>query len=275
MLRRHRFGVPALLVMGVYLVAVVVAAGAAWVTGDLGVLWWLTVFTEAGAGAAVTWPNVIVLVLAGALWAWALWQCLRGPLAGPSPTLDRDERRLRAALYASAATWLLYFAVPSWPWWVTVLDSLLMVVVVLLFRPVLTRGVKGADRTGAVGVLAYGGVAVSEVLALLGRDTPGQLNLICALATLVWTVLVLRAQWMDGRWRTATVRYGIASLLLPVLWPLAGLLVGGEAVRDALTVVDALGMVWLIRSAHDLADPRPSADSTPLPVAAEGSSPHR
>ncbi|MFD0888764.1 hypothetical protein ACFQ08_29860, partial [Streptosporangium algeriense] len=77
MLRRHRFGVPALLVAGLYLAAVVVAVVVARATGDLGALWRLTVFAGADEVTAVTWPNVISLVLAGTVWAWALWQGLR------------------------------------------------------------------------------------------------------------------------------------------------------------------------------------------------------
>ncbi|MEV0419898.1 hypothetical protein [Streptosporangium canum] len=123
--RRYRSGVPALLIVSVYAVALAVAAVIALTAGDLGVLWRLSLFTEVDEDAAATWPSVLVLVLAGTLWAWAGWQSLRGPLAGPSE-LDRDARRLRAALYAAAASWLFYFLIPSWPWWATVLDSVVM-----------------------------------------------------------------------------------------------------------------------------------------------------
>jgi hypothetical protein len=64
----------------------------------------LTLFTEVQEGFAVTWLNVLVLFLAGMPWAWALWQSLRGPLAGPPPPLDRDARRLRVA--ALTLIWL-------------------------------------------------------------------------------------------------------------------------------------------------------------------------
>lgn len=270
MLRPYRFGVPALLVVGLYLVAVVVAVVVAWTAGDLGVLWRLTVFVEVEEVTVVTWPNVISLVLAGAVWAWALWQGLRGPLAGPSPTLDRDERRLRLALYATAVTWPLYFLAPSWAWWMAVLDSVVMVAVVWSFRPVVTRNFKAVDYLWTLGVMGYGGAIVAETLDFFGPGAPREIETIYGLTALVWTVLVLRAQRMDGRWRLTTVLYGVAALLLPALMPLSRLFTDGEAVYGVLAAAEAVNMVWLIRSAHDLADPRPTADLVnPLTVSEE------
>jgi hypothetical protein len=284
--RRYRFGVPALLIMSVYVLAVAVAAVIALTVGDLGVLWRLTLFTEVDEDAPATWPNALILVLAGTVWAWALWQSLRGPLAGPAPKLDRDARRLRVALYAAVASWLFYFLLPSWPWWVVVLDAVTMWVVVIAFQPVLShnlrhadhmrvvgvpayggtaglepgllRGLKHADRMRAAGVLAYGGTAGLEVLDILDRPVPGGLSLICALAGLIWMVLVLRAQRRDGRWQRATVWYGIASLLGPLAFILVGLTRAGEGnvYDDALAATEALMMIWLARSAHELTDPR-------------------
>lgn len=266
--RRYRSGVPALLIVSVYAVALAVAAVIALTAGDLGVLWRLSLFTEVDEDAAATWPSVLVLVLAGTLWAWAGWQSLRGPLAGPPPELDRDARRLRAALYAAAASWLFYFLIPSWPWWATVLDALVMWVVVLLFHPVLARNLKYADHVRGAGVLAYGGTAAVGVLGVLDLPVPGWLTSICGLAGLGWTVLVLRAQWRDGRWQRATVLYGVASLLAPIGIGLAsGLLVGAGGVYDAMSAANALMLIWLARSAHELADPRHQpAPPPPLPA---------
>ncbi|MFD8556017.1 hypothetical protein ACFV1N_01855 [Streptosporangium canum] len=266
--RRYRSGVPALLIVSVYAVALAGAAVTALTAGDLGVLWRLSLFTEVDEDAAATWPSVLVLVLTGTLWAWAGWQSLRGPLAGPPPELDRDARRLRAALYAAAASWLFYFLIPSWPWWAGVLDALVMWVVVLLFHPVLARDLKYADHVRGAGVLGYGGTAVVEVLGVLDLPTPGWLTSICGLAGLGWTVLVLRAQWRDGRWQRATVLYGVASLLAPIGIGLAsGLLVGAGGVYDAMSAANALMLIWLARSAHELADPRPQpAPPPPLPA---------
>ncbi|MER5418443.1 hypothetical protein [Streptosporangium roseum] len=254
--------------MSVYAVALAVTAVIALTIGDLGVLWRLSLFTEVNADAAATWPNVLILVLAGSVWAWALWQSLRGPLAGPPPELDRDARRLRVALYAAVASWLFYFLIPSWPWWVTVLNAVVMWVVVLLFHPVLTRNLKYADHLRGAGVLAYGGTAAVEVLDVLDRPMPGWLSWICGLAGLIWTVTILRAQRRDGRWRRATVLYGVASLLAPIGVGLAsGLLVGAGNVYDAMSAANALMLIWLARSAHELADPRHQpAPPPPLPA---------
>ncbi|MEV4181851.1 hypothetical protein AB0J28_10455, partial [Streptosporangium canum] len=184
------------------------------------------------------------------------------------PELDRDARRLRTALYVAAASWLFYFLIPSWPWWMAALDALVMWVVVLLFHPVLERSLKYADHVRGAGVLGYGGAAAVEVLGALDLPTPGWLTSICGLAGLGWTVLVLRAQWRDGRWQRATVLYGVASLLAPIGLGLAsGLLVGVGGVYDAMSAANALMLIWLARSAHELADPRHQpAPPPPLPA---------
>ncbi|MEV6859460.1 hypothetical protein AB0M44_00435 [Streptosporangium subroseum] len=300
MLRRYRFGVPALLIVSVYVLAVAVAAVITLTVGDLGALWRLTLFTEVDEDTSATWPNVLVLVLAGTVPVWTLWQSLRGPLAGPAPELDRDTRRLRVALYAAVASWLLYFLLPSWHWW-TALDAVAMWVVVIAFQPVLSRdlthagrmrivavpayegtagpepgvlrNLKHTHRMRAAGVVAYGGTAVLEVLDVLDRPVPDGLSSICGLAALIWTVMVLWAQWRDGRWQRATVWYGVASLLVPVAFMPVGLALvsEGNVYGDAMTATQTLMMIWLARSAHDLADPRhrPASPSL-LPAQSQG-----
>ncbi|GAA3246488.1 hypothetical protein [Nonomuraea helvata] len=256
---RHRSSLPALLIVGVYVVALAVVAVFALAAGDLGALWWLTLFAEADNGAAATWPDVLALLLAGMLWAWALWQCLRGPLAGPPPELDRDTRRLRVALYATAASWLLHVLTPSWPWWAEALDGVMMCGVVLLFQPVLGRNLERAGRVRVVGVLGYGGGAVVNVLDILDRPVPEALALVCGLAALIWMMLVIRAQRSDRRWQRATVRYGIAALVGPLVAAVAvGVLarMGNLHTAAAFAGVEgALMVIWLVRSGHDLADP--------------------
>ncbi|WP_433517284.1 hypothetical protein ACQP2T_18090 [Nonomuraea sp. CA-143628] len=256
--RRHLLATPALLIMGVYVVALVAAAVIALTTGNLGVLWWLTVFTERDR-SVVTWPNVLVLVLAGLPWAWALWQILRGPLAGPSPELDQDTRRLRIALYAAATSWLLGAVLPYWPWWAVVLDAGVMWLVVTLFASVLGPNLEFAEHARGAGVLAYGGFGAVEVLNVLEWPVPGWLELICGVAFLIWTVLLLRAQRRDRRWQRDTVWYGIAALVSPFAVGLVGALLWSETnvYDDALAAVAVLTLVWLARSAHDLANPRP------------------
>ncbi|MGI5285746.1 hypothetical protein ACQEVF_20740 [Nonomuraea polychroma] len=264
--RRYRLGIPALLIVGVYVVALAVAAVIAMTTGDLGGLWRLTLFTEVDEDAAATWPSVLTLLLAGMAWAWALWQSLRGPMAGPPPELDRHTRRLRMALYATAASWLLNPLVPSWPHWALVLDAVLMCVVVVLFQPVLRRSLEHADFALGAGVLGYGGSAVITVIDVPDGLLPSGVGLICALAALVWMVLILRAQRWDGRWRRATFVYGITSMVAPIVMALVGpLLAAAGGLYDVLAATGALTVIWLTRSAHELADPRHQpAPPTPL-----------
>jgi len=270
--RRHRFGIPALLITGLYVGALAVTAVIALTTGDLGALWRLTLFTGAAQGVAVTWPNTLILVVAGLPCAWALWQSLRGPLTGPAPELDRDTRRLRMGLYAAAASWACYALAPSWPWWAVALDAALMWVVVVLFQPVLGSQLEHADHARAVGVVAYGGAAAIEVIDVLNWPLPDWLPVICGLAGLIWMVLVLRAQRRSGRWQQATVRYGVAALVAPVLLTVVSLPLATDTnvYGDVASAAQVLMVIWLARSAHDLADPSaepvPSASS---PVGAE------
>ncbi|GAA1663523.1 hypothetical protein GCM10009733_071460 [Nonomuraea maheshkhaliensis] len=256
MLRRHRSALSALILVGLYGAALTVAVVVALVFGQLGPLWWLALFTPVAEGAVVTPLSVLVLVLAGLSWVWAIWQVVRGPLAGSPPQQDRDVMRLRVALYVAAATtWLLHLA-GSLAWDVaTVIDFVAMWVVVLRFMPVL-----GGDRpfTRGAGVLGYGGFAVIGVFDLVGWSGLGAAESICALAALAWTALVLRAQWGDDRWERATFGYGLASVVAPIPLTAAAMPFSHETgVGEALGVVPSvLLMIWLARSAHDLAAPR-------------------
>ncbi|MCC5577453.1 hypothetical protein IMZ11_17660 [Microtetraspora sp. AC03309] len=72
---------------------------------------------------------------------------------------------------------------------------------------------------------------------------------------LIWMVMVLVAQGRDGRWRRATIRCGIASLIAPIVLFLAGIPLGfvpglqnvyGEAVAVSASV---LSMIRMARSA--------------------------
>ncbi|YCK37964.1 hypothetical protein ACNF49_29110 [Actinomadura sp. ATCC 39365] len=246
---------PALLLTGLYGAALTVAAVVALVSGELGPLWGLTLFSAVTEGVAATGQNLFLLVLAGLCWSWGIWQILRGPSAGPPPPQDPDTLRLRLALYASAATtFLLHLTTSIWAD-TTVIDSAVTCVVVVLFTRVLGRGrpyMRGA------GLLGYGGFTVIGALDLLGLSVPEGVELVCGLAGLAWTMLVLRAQGSDDRWGTATVAYGIAALVTPLVLVLAALpFTGEEGAVEALGVVSSvLTMIWLARSAHDLAAPR-------------------
>ncbi|NUW46800.1 hypothetical protein [Nonomuraea rhodomycinica] len=276
MLRRYRSGVAALLVTGVYAVAVVVAAVAAPATGELGPLWWLTLFVGPAEGATVTWPDVLVPLLAGAAWGWALWQGLRGPLAGPPPELDRDTRLLRQVLYVSAAATPLALVLPSWPWWAQVLLALVTATSVVLFQPVLGGSLEPAGFARAMGLLGYGGAAALEVLDVAGIPVPRALSAFCALAGLLWLALILRAQRGDGRWRRATFRYGVAGMVAPIVGGAAGALLADVAGVYAYApgATSTLMVIWLTRTAHELADPRPRpARPEPVPSGAAPAGP--
>ncbi len=266
------------------MVTLVVAAVSALVGDDIRLLLRLTLFYEletdteptlrqllsGAATATATWPKVIVLLAAGGMWAWALWQGLRGPVKGARPAPDRDVRLLRVALYTSVAIWLVYIGVPEWPWWAAALEYLVMLGVAVAFYPLMR------PTTGLAGLALFAGVTanvvliVTEVFYALGWRAAERMldsTALAAIAQVLWTVLVLVAQWRAGRWRPATVRYGVAALLVPPALILVGILplavlgirgVYGDAVSS---VEGALMMIWLARSAHDLADP----DSRPAP----------
>ncbi|MFI6298846.1 hypothetical protein ACIBEJ_45165 [Nonomuraea sp. NPDC050790] len=265
----YRLSLPALLVVGVYLLALAIVAVLALVTGDLDAMLRLTLIPVTDEEVPVTRTNLIILVLVGGMWAWTLWQGLRGPLTGPPPAADRDITRLRIALYVAAASWLIYPVSTFWTWWIGVLDAVVMLAVVWLFHPVLTRGDTKSDHMRTIGVAGYVCVAIFEVLDGFAVDLPGPL-LLGGLAALVWTVLLLRAQRNDSLWQTSTVVYGIASLVLMIISGLLDRLVEsvGDVPSAVSTCAGALTLIWLARSAHDLANPRHEPAPSP-PVAAE------
>ncbi|GAA4950611.1 hypothetical protein HD597_002600 [Nonomuraea thailandensis] len=272
--RHHRLGVPALTVTALYAAALLITAAIALTTGDVAPLWRITAFAEVEETVEATPANVATLVLIGLPWACALWECLRGPRAGRPPELTAQERRLRVALYAAAASWLLYPLVPDRPWWSLVLDSLLMLAVAVLFQPVLGESLEYAGLGLAAGVLAFGGGAVVAVSDEFDLGMPGGLTLICAVGQLVWMVLVLRAQRWDDRWPFVTYLYGITSLVLPMLVIALGWLLvdTGSLFYSLSAATGVLSAAWLARSAHDLAAPR-ARPVTPVPLPTEPGTP--
>ncbi|MFI7130574.1 hypothetical protein ACIBQ1_33135 [Nonomuraea sp. NPDC050153] len=185
-------GVPALIVTGVYLRALAVAVVVAPAAGDLGALWWMTLFAAPEASIQVTWPNMLLLTLAGLVVAWALWECLRGPLTGPPAEQDRDTRHLRVALYVAAVSTLVNPFLVTWSLWGAVETLMPMFGVVLLLSPVVGRTRRRVLILQICGLLGYGGTAVGPGLALSGHEA-GALALVTGFASLIWTVLVLRA----------------------------------------------------------------------------------
>lgn len=256
MFRRYRSGVPALLVAGAYLVALAAAVVVALAVGDLGALWWMALFAAPDASMQVTWFNVLLPTLAGVLVAWALWECLRGPLAGPAAEQGRGIRRLRLVLYVAAAFSLVSPFLVAWTWWGVVIALVPTFAVALLLSLAVGRTRRHVLILLICGGLGYGGAAVDFGLRFSGYEVGG-LSLVAAFASLIWNVLVLRAQWDDGRWQRATVKYGILAVVLPFMLMLVGGLSGvpAEVYGDAATVVGVLVVVWLARSAHDLDAP--------------------
>lgn len=256
MLRRHRLGVPAFIVTGVYLSALTVAVVVALAAGDLHALWWMALFTAPDASIQVMWLNVLLLTLAGLVVAWALWEFLRGPLTGPPAEQDRETRRLRVVLYVAAASALVSPFLVSWSLWGVVVTYVPMFGVVLLLSPVVGRTRRHSLILRVCGILGYGGAAVGVGLALFGHKI-GALALVAGLGSLIWNVLVLRAQWDNDRFQRATVKYGILALVLPVVLTIAGGLSGVplEVYDDVVAVAGVLAVVWLARSAHDLDAP--------------------
>ncbi|WP_169949804.1 hypothetical protein [Microbispora sp. H11081] len=251
---------PAVLVTGGYVTALVVAAVLALTGGDVGFLWRLSLFSTADDDIAATWANVLILVLAGALWAWALWQTLRGLPYWKPLSVDLETRALRRALYATVAFWAFYALMPIWPWWAVVLDALLISAVVVLFHPVLRRTIRHADLALGAGLLALTSLAATEVFDVLDwhrAERVAALGGFAEAGSLVWSVLVLVAQWRDGRWGRTTVWYGIASLAVPAVLLVVGLPLSGagdlhDVYDEAITAADALFVIWLARSAHEL-----------------------
>ncbi|MEU7885797.1 hypothetical protein AB0B54_09875 [Microbispora bryophytorum] len=257
---RYRSILPAVLVTGGYTAALMVAVVLALTGRDVGFLWRLSLFVEADEDAVATWPTVLILVFAGGLWAWALWQSLRGLPYGKTLPADPETRPLRRALYAAVAFWAFYAVMPTWPWWAVLLDALVTSAVVILFHPVLRRNVRHAGLALGAGLLAQGSVAATEVFDVLdwrAAERAAALGGFAAVGTLVWSVLVLVAQWRDGRWGRATVWYGVASLVAPDALLLGRIPLSGtgdlyNVYDEATSAASALFVIWLARSAHEL-----------------------
>ncbi|MEV4571218.1 hypothetical protein AB0K12_46355 [Nonomuraea sp. NPDC049419] len=293
-MRRHRSAVPALLLTAAYVIAVAVAAGIALTGGDIGPLERLTVLKETDDGdggeptlrdviAGMSRPSVSLLLAVGAVWSWTLWQSLRGPLRPPPGAArhpaGRDERRLRLTLYVVAGTWVVYAAAPIWPWWAVVLDATVLAAVVVAFHPVLRQRWSLTGFALAAGLLGYVTTVAGEVFYAFGLhdwERAAQAAGLSGLVGTLWYVLVLAAQWRDGRWRRATVLYGVAAQVLPLLLIMfVALLPARIAGVDlaAYAVMDAMTVIWLARSAHDLALPPAPSPAGPPALAPEGPAP--
>ncbi|ACZ90476.1 hypothetical protein [Streptosporangium roseum] len=270
--------------------AVVVFGVIAAVSGDGEVVWWL-VIRRWWRPLEPGW-YVLPLVLLGGMQGWALWQILRGRVAGQDAGPDRRVRRLRRVLYAYLAVQLTYYVVfflPS-PWWVDIARDVGRLALVVLFHRVLDGAPRALRSVAlAAGTLGVVGSIGEEVFDELGVRAVEQIFDLAGLLWSLWMALILVAQARDGRWGRGTVWSGAASMLLPFLvMPLA---LGGfdSFSAPAFTVILGVSgaratfmLVWLARSAHDLAGPhagavprrerpvpgRVSLGRWPLPVAA-------
>ncbi|MFI6796712.1 hypothetical protein [Streptosporangium canum] len=249
---------------------VVVLGVIAGVSGDGEVVWRLVVHRR-WRPMEPGW-YVLSLVLLGGMQGWALWQILRGRAAGQDVAPDRHVRRLRRVLYAYLAVQLTYYVVfflPS-PWWVDVARDVGRLALVVLFHRVLDgtpRALRSiALAAGTLGVVGSIGEEVFDELGVHAVERIFDLVGLDGLLWSLWMVLILVAQARDGRWGRVTVWSGTASMVLALLvMPLALGLAGGFG-GPGITVIFVLSgvrsvlmLVWLARSAHDLAGPHAGA----------------
>ncbi|MGJ6964223.1 hypothetical protein ACSDR0_20150 [Streptosporangium sp. G11] len=221
-MRRHRFGRPAAFVAAGYLTTVVVTVVVTLVTGDGGLLQRLVFhWEEPRLEEPPPGWYLFFLVLAGGAQGWALWQILRGRVAGETGEPGKHVRRLRVVLYANLAANLIFAFEPDLPWWAYVIVEVGQLALVVLFYRVLD----GASRVlrltalmvGTLGVAGLIGEGVSEEFGLRPVETLFELVQLNGLTWAVWMLLTLVAQAGDGRWGRATVWSGAACMALPIL----------------------------------------------------------
>ncbi len=268
-MRRYRFGrIAAILAVG-YVAVVVVVGGIALVTGDPALLRGLVAdaFQEL---IPFTWWVELLLVAGGFLQGWAYWQVLRGRLKGEPSGGGRRVGLLRAALYLSVASALLFRLPIPYQWWLSLPGYLFQFAIVGLFFVVLARVlprwlrllglVAGLLNTllGALSTVAYD-MSPSPLPEFLSRLPAGNV------LHLMWLVPVLVGQARDPRWSRATVRIGVIAAVLSFLSPGSfGFITygfGGDGV-DYITlllmltgVLGVFSLVWEARTAHELAGP--------------------
>ncbi|MDR8411717.1 hypothetical protein MTP10_23650 [Nonomuraea sp. 3-1Str] len=305
-MRRYRFGrIAALIALG-YLAAVTVLGAFALTTGR-GDLLWNVVTRDSGMSwfpglgedtISVSWGLAVVLILIGALQAWALWQVLRGRAGGEPAPRGGAVGLLRLALYLGVGNGLIGIASAPlvlaweihWFWSVTgIVSGLVQLAIVGLFFLVLRDTVSRGPRLFSLVVGTVAGVSS------IGQEITGAFDLysvarIFALADgygyvwLAWSVSILAAQARDPRWSAATVRTGVIAQVLSVLQPNGVVSFGGGfpeifRVYALLGAVSVFGLVWDARTAHELANPlpppvprqapaRPAARRWPLPAVA-------
>ncbi|MFG1946666.1 hypothetical protein [Nonomuraea sp. NPDC048826] len=267
-MRRYRFGWIAAPIAVAFAGAAVVAGVFALVTGDAAVLRALVVRGWGQELVPFTWWVEAIVVGGGILTGWTLWQILRGRRAGEPPVLARPVRLLRAALYVSLASSLVYEAPIPYQWWLELPGTLTQFAIVWLFFVVLAGSIPRWLRIVAL-VAGLADTAVDLVATIaygLGQhwDLPSLSNV----PYLLWLVPVLIGQARDGRWSRGTVRAGMVAAVLASLSSGSFMIVafGGGADRGtvilmARDILSVFTLIWMARTAHEPAGPptEPSA----------------
>ncbi|MEU4830161.1 hypothetical protein [Streptosporangium sp. NPDC023615] len=306
-MRRYRFGrIAAPIALGH--LAVIVVLGVLALTTGKGDLLWKVVTRESGTSwfpgfreEDFTVPRglALLLVLAGALQAWALWQVLRGRVRGELAHRGGRTGLLRLALYLGVGYGLVLVAGAPlvvaleiyWFWTVAgIASGLVQLALVWLFFVVLRDTVSRGPRLFSlvVGLVACASGIGEEITSAFELHSATRiLHLAGGYGHLwtAWCVSILIAQARDPRWSAATVRAGVVAQVLSLLQPRGMVTFGGggfphmPTVYSLLGAVSVFGLVWYARTAHELANPlprpfperepvRPAARWWPLPAVA-------
>lgn len=251
------------IVAGVYLSAAAVAGVLAAVTGDLGPLWTVVLWHAPGENAFTEPSTAAVLAAAGlfailALKTWMLRQVLALPPRAAPPGGTRVVWA-RRALYLAVA----FHVAGRLP--AALLPGDLAVVLALLLWSAQTVSfalvLSGRRMRMCVLPAALAASAATAATAFYGEIhplLPPTFFYVLWVPVLGWQVLVLAGQRRDGRWSRPTLRAGLVAACLTLVSPYPG--AGLEWVLGRSPELPAEGLVvflvvWLARSAHELAGP--------------------
>ncbi|MEV4293016.1 hypothetical protein AB0K40_46555 [Nonomuraea bangladeshensis] len=224
------------------------------VVGSATPAWLVTMWYPPGeaVGRSPLLPVLGGLLLLGLVNAWMFWQVLRRPAPAGGP-MGRAARWLRVLLYADVV-WLL---IPSY-----LPDLVETVIGLALWVPalvLLTVVVTGSGRFFRLALLLFGLVEpVRAVMDALADDAQPLIFaipvgvMVAGVAALVMMVMVLLAQWRDGRWSRGTLLVGVGTFASPFLVALVDALTRGSTIESIAEAMDVLYVVWLARTASEL-----------------------